>query len=383
MVCSGKIISKYFLCYNKFICNLKLKLQRNSFVSIEQKNHPNVASSVFDFEESIASPDSIDFSIAEEIVSEVLRQESTSLNSGTGEWSWLQDHRQKKYISILERENVSGLANSLAGMFRNDATYGYLSPSFLDVLENCELVKSDILNNIDACIEFGCLSNLLDIATPLGVGAPYGLSVEGGIVLPDSPRHYYYSSIIKKKLAGIQKPTVVEIGGGYGGLCRMLMNNIKNCTVCNIDLFPALSVSYYFLKKLGVDVVFIDNINDIKSGKVNLLSADKFSHSSSPDVEIDLIFNSRSMCEMDEKTCFEYVQFVNTSGAKYFYHENSNFLLFPNSERHLEVLGDFFGVDEKIYSLDWKSITPFTGGQGRYREYFYVNMLGHEARSCQ
>ena len=98
MVYSGKIISKYFLCYNKFICNLKLKLQRNSFVSIEQKNHPNVAISVFDFEESIASPDSIDFSIAEEIVSEVLRQESSSLNSGTGEWSWLQDHRQKNIL---------------------------------------------------------------------------------------------------------------------------------------------------------------------------------------------------------------------------------------------------------------------------------------------
>ena len=351
-----------------------MKLQRNSFVSIEQKNHPNVAISVFNFEESTASADLSDRSIAEEIVSEVARQATSSLNIGTGEWCWLQDYRQKNYINILENKDISALAKYLAGMFRNEATYGYLSPSFLDVFENSNLVKSDILNNIDACIEFGCLETFLDIATPLSVGAPYGLSVEGGIVLPDSPRHYYYSSNIKKKLASIQNPTVVEIGGGYGGLCRMLNDNVENCTICNIDLFPALSVCFYFLKKLGIDVVFINSINNIKPGKVNLLSSDKFCYNAKLDVKIDLIFNSRSMCEMDEKTCFEYVHFVNTSGAKYFYHENSNFLLFPNSERHLEVLGDCFGVDEKIYSLDWKSITPFTGGRGRYREYFYTNI---------
>ncbi len=53
----------------------------------------------------------------------------------------------------------------------------------------------------------------------------------------------------------------------------------------------------------------------------------------------------------------------------FFYHENSNYLLFQNSERHIEIMGDDFPIDKTKFNLKSKYITPFTGGNGRYREY--------------
>ena len=55
----------------------------------------------------------------------------------------------------------------------------------------------------------------------------------------------------------------------------------------------------------------------------------------------------------------------------FIYHENSNYLLFPNSERHIEVLGSDFPLDSEEYELTQMNITPFSGGNGRYREFIY------------
>ena len=62
---------------------------------------------------------------------------------------------------------------------------------------------------------------------------------------------------------------------------------------------------------------------------------------------------------------------VKSRKPEYIYHENSNFLLFPKSKRHIEILGDEFKIDKKKYNLEYINISPFSGGSGRYREFFY------------
>ena len=74
---------------------------------------------------------------------------------------------------------------------------------------------------------------------------------------------------------------------------------------------------------------------------------------------------------MENKTISTYFDFINSCNAKYFYHENSNYLLFPSSERHVEILADEFPINKNRFKLLTKYLTPFTGGMGRYREYIY------------
>ena len=47
--------------------------------------------------------------------------------------------------------------------------------------------------------------------------------------MPDTPRHFYFSQKIKKKLMFNKKSfSILEIGGGYGGLIRMVSRLKKN-----------------------------------------------------------------------------------------------------------------------------------------------------------
>ena len=350
-----------------------MSLKRNSYASIELKKHEWVKNYQFDFLNSDVTATETDKEIVKDLLNEIEEYKLHDYKGGTGEWLWLQDNKQRDFIYRIANKKVEEISLKLASMFKNDSTYGYLNPSFYDVNRDPEMVKSDILHNIDSCIEFADLKNVTELSTPTNIGAPFGLLADGGVVLPDTPRHYYYAMNIKKKLNDkIKSPLVIEIGGGYGGLCKILKEHIKNCTIINIDLLPALCTAYYYMKKLNIEVTFIQSIKDWKPNKINLLCADKFNAEEGYNLSPNLIFNSRSLCEMSEETCNEYLKFVNKSSAKYFYHENSNYLLFPNSVRHIELLADDFKIDEKKYKLQWKCITPFTGGNGRYREYMYA-----------
>ncbi len=347
-------------------------MERKSFASIEIKAHPSINDCVFDFKNT-----SLDSKVNEHIVEEIMGVFSEKIpkdNDGTGEWEWLQKQKQNNFIDALYKGKIDVISKFLTNMFRNEATYGYLSPSFLDAVSSPDSVKSDILCNVDSCFEFSDINNILDLTSDFG--NPYGLKIDGHFILPDTPRHYYYSFKICKLLENAIAPFIIEIGGGYGGLCLQNWKRFEgNCTVVNMDLFPALIVTYFYLVKNGIPVNLItEKKSKIKEKMVNLILADEVKSIWKMIPKSDLIFNSRSLCEMDQNTILEYFNLINLGKTKFFYHENSNYLLFPKSERHVEVVADNFPIDKKKYSLLSKYLTPFTGGSGRYREYIYKKL---------
>lgn len=345
-------------------------MTRKSFASIELKIHSNVNREKFDL--SISYDKS---TYDKEIILDIFnsfKQLNEYSNDGTGEWNWLQKKKQNNFIKSLSDFNIDKITYFLTNMFKTEATYGLLSPSFSDFIKDPELFKSNILCNIDACFEFTDIQNLEQLKTQHG--NPYGLRIKSGIVLPDSPRHYYFGYNISRLLREkISNPIIVEIGGGYGGLCLQNWRQFNgNCTLVNIDLFPTLITSAYYLKKNKIPINLVTVKNPIiKKGFVNLIAANNSNIFIKNIKKCDLIFNSRSLCEMDKETVSNYFNFINSSEVKYFYHENSNFLLFPNSKRHIEIMGDDFPINSKKFKLLTKYITPFTGGDGRYREYIY------------
>ena len=294
--------------------------------------------------------------------------------TGNGEWEWLQERKQNNFIDALYKGKIDVVSEFLTNMFRNESTYGYLSPSFSDAVSTPESVKSDILCNIDTCFEFSDITDVVDLTSDYG--NPYGLKIDERFVLPDTPRHFYYSYNISKLLENVTAPVLIEIGGGYGGLCLQNWKRFQgNCTIINIDLFPALAVTYFYLTKNGIPVNLVTEKKcEVKEKMVNLILADEVKNVWRMVPRSDLIFNSRSLCEMDKNTILEYFNLINFSKTKFFYHENSNYLLFPNSDRHIEVVADKFPIDREKFRISSKYLTPFTGGTGRYREYIYKRL---------
>ena len=75
---------------------------------------------------------------------------------------------------------------------------------------------------------------------------------------------------------------------------------------------------------------------------------------------------------MARDTVFNYFALLNRLGPGFILHENSNWLLFQDSERHVEVLASEFPVDGSKYLEIAAAISPWRGAGGRYREYLFA-----------
>lgn len=344
-------------------------MERNSFAAIEQKTHQHVNEYEFDFDfnqlDGVSAYQQVESAF--ESFKEILIDEL----DGTGEWEWLQKHKQYDFIKALFEKDIDTVAYHMTNMFKTQATYGYVSPSFSDVSANPKQVKSDILCNIDTCIEFFDLSDIQQLT--ISSGNPFGLKHSNGVIMPDTPRHYYYGYNISNLLGNPSDPVVLEIGGGYGGFCLEIWKRFNgNCTIVDVDIVPGLFVTHHFLESNNVPVNVISKTNQVvKENMVNLISAEYQANLLELLPKADVIFNSHSLCEMGLQTIEEYFKFINLCEVKLFYHDNSNFLLFPESERHVEVIGDRFPIDYEKFQLVTKYLTPFSGGNGRHREYIY------------
>ena len=178
---------------------------------------------------------------------------------------------------------------------------------------------------------------------------------------PDQPRHDYFAL----KIANLHPRTVLEIGGGYGGLALQLSRRMK-IKYINIDLPETLYLINFFLSEIGLDVKWA--IDHIPEADVVLVPADR-KHLLK--TQIVLVFNSNSLSEMGKQTVAEYCNFINTIWKpKHFLHQNSNVLLFPNSPRHIEVLARDFPI-RGDYREIYRAIAPWQGAGGRYREFLY------------
>ena len=344
-------------------------LEQKNFVKIEEKTLKNLNEYKI-VKPKKRIPDVKDKKIVNEII-KFLGSKKKISNFG-GEWEYLNLKKRKNFINALTSTNINELQNIFSNMFQNDASYGIVTPSFQDV-KNLNFFKSQILNDIDAAIEFSNLKNINEINTKKYIGNPFGMKFNSKIVMPDTPRHYYFAHNLNKLMSAKKSYSILEIGGGYGGLVRMVANLNKKITYYSIDLLEGCLIQYYFLKKVGLNPRLISNFSDLKKNNINIIPYKKNSKLLEKINNCDFVFNSRSFSEMSFKVLKYYLSLINNKfKPKYIYHENSNYLLFPNSKRHIEILGKNFNINKKKYKLDKFNISPFSGGSGRYREFLYI-----------
>ena len=348
-----------------------MKFKKIGFVKILENSHK--LSSKYKLNNlKLRKPDKKDIKIVREILDFFLSINKNYKVFG-GEWEYLNNTKRRDYLKALLNADVEKLELMFSNLFKHDISYGIVTPSFKDV-KNRQKFKSQILRDIDSSIEFSNLKYVKQIGLDINIGNPFGIKIKNKVIMPDSPRHFYFANKIKNYIGKNNKFNLLEIGGGYGGLARILFNLNKNITYYSIDLLEGLFIQYYFLKKSGFKVNLIKKITDIKKNQINLIVFDKELKVLKKIGKCDLVFNSRSFSEMESNVLNKYINTINNViKPKYIYHENSNFLMFPKSKRHIEILGKDFKFNKQKYSLNNFNISPFSGGSGRYREFLYKN----------
>jgi putative sugar O-methyltransferase len=352
-------------------------MQRKTFAKVAYQKHPDatgerIAASLMNGDTKASKQD---VEIAEEIlrVHEYLKKESVA----TGEWKWINDNKRAGYMKALNGGDRFMLAEYLANMFRRDAAYGIITGDYEGIqkkeqqfeLENQVLLDLDVLAEFDGSTEMKT-KWLKDHSK---CGNPFGyLTQKNELIIADAPRHVYFANRLLGLLADakITAPTVLEIGGGYGGLCLETIRRakFKKFQYIDCDLPETLYMAYFFLKKALPKGTRIEwALEKVPNADVVLLPAQK-KHLIK---KADLMFNANSLSEMGKQTVWEYIALLHRLKPTYFYHQNSNYVLFPDSVRHIEVIASEFPIKEALYKKVSMSLVPWQGAGGRYREYLY------------
>jgi len=244
-------------------------------------------------------------------------------------WNELRQEFNKTFIESNSRINIKNLIN-----FRNEID----SKAAILKDQNIAINKknSKIINMINA-IWLVCLYhkysevvdlNILRIVSDSLVGNNKCVNYRGQRLNHRILRYTYYLSQLKNNLnfRKDEKLVICDIGGGYGGLLRLLKYIYKNSCCILVELPETCLLASYFLKKNFPKKKILLN-SDFSEKKQNFLDYDfvilpQSQIKNLPNESVDLMINTSSLSEMDNKTQNFYVDQIERLTKKYFYSVN-------------------------------------------------------------
>ena len=198
--------------------------------------------------------------------------------------------------------------------------------------ERINKIKASLLINLYHKLSEQISLNILRITSDSKVGENSCLIYRGQRINQRVLRYAYYSSQIlnNTELKESQKNVILDIGGGYGGLSRLLKNIYHHSTFVIIELPELCMLSAYFLKrnfahkKIGTlsdfkekEKITSDNLKNFDFVVLPQNFMEKF------DNEVfDLIINTTSLGEMTDEMQDYYLENIERVSKNYFYSVN-------------------------------------------------------------
>ncbi len=291
-----------------------------------------------------------------------------SVGQARGIWGWVFDTHQRRLADALERRNARDLANMLASMFQQEFVWGIaggarirqhktrlglriLSLTSLDVLvslaealgivpvENPEQGRAGVAFDGGIARLVANIDDLLGFQIDFpSVGAPYGLMVDRRLITIDTPEQIYAALRLDQAtrnylpLRAKILTRVVEIGGGYGGMCYWFLRmrpDLAQYTIVDLPITNVLQ-GYFLAQALGASTV---SFYGEKPSSVRIIPDSALADVDAP---FEILVNKDSMPEMPHDTMAGYLEWggANCNGLFYSY----------NQEARAEFLGEAQGI---------------------------------------
>ena len=286
----------------------------------------------------------------------------------TGIWSWILDKHQRRLAQALESDDAQRLARLLASMFQEEFVWGIahggliresrswlgariLNLKSLDLLvalaeslgvspvENPEQGRAGIAfeDGVAALVSQIDRAAGFRVDTP-EVGAPFGLAIDGRLIAFETPGQVYTAMRLDRAIGThlAEQPgtsaSIVEIGGGYGGLCYWSLKTRPHTARYTIVDLPIMSVlqGYFLAQALGPAEV---SLCGEPPARVTLLPNSALGKVETP---FDVLVNQDSMPEMPYDTMVDYLEWGSSHCRGLFYSYNQ------------EAAADFVGREQGI-----------------------------------
>lgn len=324
----------------------------------------------------------------------ISEDELIKLSATWAKWKYLEKHASPNYqvsrewlpiyeqymgesITALSRRDGAALTEIYSNFFRHPVSTGLHGMHF-DMVKNYMTKENPpSQKQIESYARF-CMLNARNFylscpSTPVeqlyrpAVGNPYGYTLDTVEVFPNAEYHYTFAEKIRLLLRNIEKPTILELGGGYGGMAYYCLRDIANLRFISVDLPENAVLQAYYLKSQFPH-------KNIKlygecpiDGDYDALIMPTYGIEELKSNSCDLAFNSYSLAEMSKEAMENYVKIICHATSQYIYHLN---------HAHWEISGDDFPIDLEKFSLLFRNPTNWGKDPDNYRldqhEYLYL-----------
>lgn len=220
------------------------------------------------------------------------------------DWGPLLDSVWASVRSDMEADNLQGVDAFFGSMFRNEAIAGiWDNHGLYDNFRNLDRWRmatkaSHLLSHLQRWQrDWGGDIRRLAAAE---VGQPWGWMVRGHLVVEPTFEYDAHAQDILRILEGTQNPTVLEIGGGYGGMARQLLRERSDIAYIGADLPENACLQTYYLThalpERRVDLHRETAPQDIAPGSIHLMP--NFALRDLPTGSVTMVVNFRSFAEI-------------------------------------------------------------------------------------
>jgi hypothetical protein len=285
-----------------------------------------------------------------------------------GIWAWIFDARQEQLATVLDEGDAAELAELMASMFDKDFVLGMAAGPLLrqtsrnrlsarawevkcldglaSLAEVVGVVPVEALEQGRAALAFqdGLEELVTAIEKQLGfgigfpkVGAAGGLMVANRLITPDTPDQIYAALRLGDAIdlhlkTDSGESNLLEIGGGYGGMCYWFLQRNPSTSAYTIVDLPIVNVlqAYFLGKALGPDRV---SLFGEPPSVVRILPDFALNATEGP---VDVVANKDSFPEMPLETMQNYLGWISSTCT--------GFLYSYNQETGMEFMGERQGI---------------------------------------
>jgi putative sugar O-methyltransferase len=190
------------------------------------------------------------------------------------------------------------------------------------------------------------------------IGNPYGYQLDSHEIYPCAEYHFSFAQKISILLKKVERPSIMDLGGGFGGMAYYCAREIPNSRIVCIDLPENAALQAYYLTSMfpGKAICLYGDGGD--PADCDIYIAPNFAIEELAENEVNLSFNSYSLAEMGEEAIKNYVKTISKITSDYFYHLN---------HVYWEISADSFPVDLEKFELLFRNPTNWGKDYRNYR----------------
>ncbi|HEV3305047.1 MAG TPA: putative sugar O-methyltransferase [Candidatus Sulfotelmatobacter sp.] len=309
----------------------------------------------------------------------IMQKSSGEAFNVSNEWLPIYERQLGPVMKALLSEDLTELRRMYQNFFRDPCSTGLVGlPIKIPNLFSGggikqkfrEYIACDVAHRYDLWqSRTGSKYTAAALSAPM-VGNPYGYTMGDVFIRAGGDYQHYYAHAIAELAASSEDRTVVELGGGFGGLAYYLVRDNPQVTYVDFDLPEATALASYYLMRC------LPNVPIRLYGEAEL-SADvlatpgfvmmpSFEIMKMPSKSAAVSFNSYSLAEMAPAAIGVYLDEIARITCGYFLHVNHN--------RNAVLSADNFGVEDRGFKLLNRQLAGWTLGinpQSDEYEYLY------------